>query len=189
MLKRHIQSWSQDSYEDSDVLPCDTSAGTLQSPPKAPKTQVPEKKKKKIILKSPRCCQKHFPEFKIPFTVWYYIHFLLHQQFSHAGNLPSCSSAKKLSPSPCHWSFKESSHVTSHLYLSPSTPGRIYYYLLWDFAKIVYWYLSWVPTNFLVGITQSLLREQRSGASLSKGHLKNLSWGTSATVITTSHYH
>lgn len=67
MLKRHIQSWSQDSYEDSDVLPYDTSAGTIQSPPKATKTQVPEKrkKKKKIILKSPRCCQKHFPEFKI----------------------------------------------------------------------------------------------------------------------------
>ena len=47
MLKRRIQSWSQDSYEDSDVLPYDTSAGTIQSPPKATKTQVPEKRKKK----------------------------------------------------------------------------------------------------------------------------------------------
>ena len=47
MLKRRIQSWSQDSYEDSDVLPYDTSAGTIQSPPKATKTQVPEKSKKK----------------------------------------------------------------------------------------------------------------------------------------------
>lgn len=67
MLKRHIQSWSQDSYEDSDVLPYDTSAGTIQSPPKATKSQVPEKRKKKkrTILKSPRCCQKLFPEFKI----------------------------------------------------------------------------------------------------------------------------
>ena len=34
-----------------------------------PKQQKPKylkkEKKKKIILKSPRCCQKHFPEFKI----------------------------------------------------------------------------------------------------------------------------
>ena len=69
-----------------------------------------KKKKKKIILKSPRCCQKHFPEFKIPFTVWYYIHFLLHQQFSHAGNLPSCSSALPL-PMPLKLQRKFTCHL------------------------------------------------------------------------------
>ena len=186
MLKRHIQSWSQDSYEDSDVLPYDTSAGTIQSPPKATKTQVPEKKKKRLFWNRQDAAKNTFLNSKflsqsgITFTSCYISSFHM---------LGICHPVPLLSPFPCHWSFKESSHVTSYLYLSPPTPGRIYYYLLWDFAKLVYWYLSWVPTSFLVGITQSLLREQRLGASLYKGHLKNLSWGTSATVITTSHYH
>ena len=59
MLKRHIQSWSQDSYEDSDVLPCDTSSGTIQSPPKATKTQVPEKKKKIRLFLNPQDAAKN----------------------------------------------------------------------------------------------------------------------------------
>ena len=124
-----------------------------------PKQQKPKylkkEKKKKDYFEIPKMLPKTLSWIQNSFTVWYYIHFLLHQQFSYAGNLPFCSSAKKLSPFPCHWSFKESSCVTSYLYLSPATPGRIYYYLLQDFAKLVYWYLSWVPMNFLVGITKN----------------------------------
>ena len=115
MLKRHIQSWSQDSYEDSDVLPYDTSAGTIQSPPKATKTQVPEKrKKKKIILKSPRCCQKHFPEFKIlsqsgiTFTSCYITSFHM---------LGICHSVPLLKSSP----LSHATEASNKVHVSPPT--------------------------------------------------------------------
>ena len=160
--------------EDSDVLPYDTSAGTILSPPKATTIQVPEKNKEekwdyfeitKMLPKTLFWTQNSFHSLALHsflatpavFILWEFAILFL---------------CLKSSPSPCHWPFKDSSNVT-YLYLSPATPGRIYYYLLWDFAT-VNTLISFLSFYQFLGryYLEPLVREQRSGASPSKGHLK-----------------
>ena len=91
MPKKHIPSWPKVSYEDSEVLPYDTSAGRVPSLPNTTKVQVPEKKQRKSGL----FWNCHIPtqstvlELRIPFTVRHYIHVPLHLHLSSFGNLPA----------------------------------------------------------------------------------------------------
>ena len=153
-----------------------------------PKQQKPKylkkgKKKKKIILKSPRCCQKHFPEFKIlsqsgiTFTSCYISSFhmlgichsvplLKSSPLSHA---TEASNKVHMSPPTCtfHQQPLEEFIIFSGLLQSQYTD------IFLEFLRI-----SWqvLPRTLREQRKQRLLlREQRSGASLSKGHLKNLS--------------
>ena len=132
MPKRHIQSLSQVSYEDSDVLPYDTSAGIAHFFPNTTKIQVPEKKKKTKKEKKPRCYPRLNSKFLLQsgttFTLCYTCPFH-HLRVCHASPLP-----KKLSlPMPCTHQTQFTCYFLAVTFTS--NPERIYY-LLWDFVTI-----------------------------------------------------
>ena len=150
MLKRHIQSWSQDSYEDSDVLPYDTSAGIVHFFPNTTKIQIPEKQKQKqktMKEKKPRCYPKLNSKFLsqsgITFTLCYTCPFH-HLRVCHAVPLP-----KKLSL-PMPWTHQTQFMCYFLAVTFTSNPERIYYFL-WDFVTIstLISFLSFYQFSFL----------------------------------------
>lgn len=87
--KRHIQSWSQASYLKIQM-------SYLMIPVQVQFIFFPTQQKSKYLKKKTKKEKKtkmlHKTELKIPFTVWHYIHSLLHLPFSSSKSLPCCSS-------------------------------------------------------------------------------------------------
>lgn len=183
MSKRHdIQYWSKVSYEDSDVLPYDSSADIVHFLSRLTKIQGPEKsKKKEVILKSATSSPHSVPKTKClsPHSL----------HFSASGSLPCCSSAWKALPPhgndrsepvqmpPPICNFHQ--HPQEQL-LSLRFHNNHYTDILPEFLPISLpcdgpysWYYS-----------DQFMREEMSGTRPSKGHLKALSWGTRVIITT-----